>query len=80
MGVRQFEAAGFVVRKPSLTDGCANIVELSDQAWELLPKVKAAWLQLAEETVSGLSSTHLDQLSSALSDLAANLTRMGGFG
>jgi DNA-binding MarR family transcriptional regulator len=76
MSVRQLEAAGFVIRKPSLTDGRATIVELTDEGWALLPKVKAAWLQLAEKTVAGLTSVPLDQLSSVLTDLAANLTRI----
>jgi hypothetical protein len=39
------------------------------------PKLKAAWLELAEETVAGLSSTSLGQVSDLLADLAANLTR-----
>jgi DNA-binding MarR family transcriptional regulator len=76
MSVRQLEAAGFVIRRPSLTDGRATMVELSDQGRALLPKVKAAWLQLAEESFAGLSSTPLDQLRCVLTDLAANLTRI----
>lgn len=75
MSLRQLEAAGFVIRRPSLTDGRATMVELSQQGGELLPKLKAAWLQLAEETVAGLSSTSLKEVSNVLADLAANLTR-----
>src|ERR1700676_4517082 len=50
LSVRQLEAAGFVVRRPSLTDGRATIVELSDGGRALLPKLKAAWRHLAEQT------------------------------
>jgi DNA-binding MarR family transcriptional regulator len=78
MSVRQLEAAGFVTRRPSLTDGRATLVELSDQGRELLPKLKAAWLQLAEETLAGLSSSSVDQVTDVLTDLAANLTRTAG--
>ncbi|MGB6771890.1 MAG: hypothetical protein WBF51_07795, partial [Candidatus Dormiibacterota bacterium] len=69
------EAAGLVIRRPSLSDGRATMVELSDQGRELLPKLKAAWVRLAEETVAGLSSTSQDQVRKVLSELAANLTR-----
>jgi DNA-binding MarR family transcriptional regulator len=35
MSVRQLEAAGLVTRRPSLTDGRATVVELTEQGWEL---------------------------------------------
>jgi DNA-binding MarR family transcriptional regulator len=72
--VRKLEAAGLVVRRPSSTDGRVTIVELSDQGQALLPGLKAAWQQLAEQTVAGLTSTPLDQITDALTDLAASLT------
>ncbi len=72
--VRKLEAAGFVVRRPSPTDGRVTIVELSDQGQALIPKLKAAWQQLAERTAAGLTSTPLDQLTDALADTAASLT------
>jgi DNA-binding MarR family transcriptional regulator len=71
--VRQLEAAGLVVRRSSLTDGRATIVELSDQGRALLPKLKAAWCQVAEQTVAGLTSTPIDQVTALLDDLAASL-------
>jgi DNA-binding MarR family transcriptional regulator len=74
MSVRQLEAAGFVVRRPSLTDGRATVVELSADGRALLPKLKAAWRGLAEQTVAGLTSTSLDRLDRVLADLAASLT------
>lgn len=63
-------------RRPSTvtTDGRVTIVELSDQGQALLPRLKAAWQQLAEHTVAGLTSTPLDQLADALADVAASLT------
>jgi DNA-binding MarR family transcriptional regulator len=74
MSVRQLEAAGFVVRRPSPTDGRATIVELTAEGRALLPKLKAAWRRLAEETVAGLKATPLDQLTEVLADLAMSLT------
>jgi DNA-binding MarR family transcriptional regulator len=78
MSVRQLEAAGFVTRRPSLSDGRATLVELSRQGWELLPKLRAAWLQLAEETLAGLSSDSVDQATNVLTALANNLTLTAG--
>ncbi len=75
--VRKLEAAGLVVRRPSPTDGRITIVELSDQGQDLLPRLKAAWQQLAEQTVAGLTSTPLDQLTDVLTDVAASLTAAG---
>lgn len=74
ISVRKLEAAGLVVRRPSPTDQRATIVELSDRGQELLPKLKSAWHQLAEQTVAGVTSTPLDQLTNAVVDLAASLT------
>jgi DNA-binding MarR family transcriptional regulator len=73
LSVRQLEAAGLVVRSSSLTDGRATIVELSDQGRALLPKLKAAWRQVAEQTIAGLKSTPTDQLTAVLDDLATSL-------
>lgn len=73
LSVRQLEAAGFVVRRPSVADGRATIVELSDEGRALLPNLKAAWLHVAEQTVAGLTIP-VDQAISVLDDLAASLT------
>ncbi|MEO8750604.1 MAG: MarR family winged helix-turn-helix transcriptional regulator [Allobranchiibius sp.] len=75
--VRKLEAAGLVVRRPSPTDGRVTIVELSDRGQALLPRLKSAWQQLAEQTVAGLTSTPVDQLADALADVAASLTAVG---
>jgi DNA-binding MarR family transcriptional regulator len=73
LSVRQLEAAGFVVRRPSVADGRATIVELSDEGRALLPNLKAAWRHVAEQTVAGLTIP-VDQAISVLDDLAASLT------
>ena len=73
MSVRQLEAAGLVVRSPSATDGRAVIVELSPEGRALIPKLKAAWIRVAEQTVAGLDSTSAEQLGDMLKDLATGL-------
>ena len=73
MSIRQLESAGLVKRRPSPDDGRANLVELTDKGRELLPKLRAAWRRVAEESVSGLSATNLDQLTAVLTDLASSL-------
>ncbi len=75
--VRKLEAAGLVLRRPSPTDGRVTIVELSDRGQALLSRLKAVWHQLAEQTVAGVTSTSLDQLTTALVDLAASLSATG---
>jgi DNA-binding MarR family transcriptional regulator len=77
LSVRQLEAAGLVVRRPSASDRRATIVELSDAGRSLLPKLKAAWREVAERSVAGLTSTPVDQLSVVLADLATSLTHAG---
>jgi len=74
MSLRQLEDAGLVVRQPSLADGRATIVELTDKGRALMPKLKAAWRQVAQQTVAGLMSTSLDELSGVLADLAGSLS------
>jgi DNA-binding MarR family transcriptional regulator len=74
LSVRQLETAGLVVRRQSATDARANIVELSEAGTELLPKLKAAWCAVAEQTVAGLTATSLDELTDVLADLATSLS------
>ncbi len=75
--VRKLEAVGLVVRRPSPTDGRVTIVELSEQGQALVPRLKAAWQQLAERTAAGATSTPLDRLTDVLVDVAASLTLAG---
>jgi DNA-binding MarR family transcriptional regulator len=73
LSVRQLEALGLVVRHSSPTDGRATIVELSDQGRAFLPKLRAAWRRVAEDTVAGLTSIPIDGLIGLLDDLATSL-------
>ena len=73
MSVRQLEAAGFVLRRPSPTDGRATIVELTDKGRALLPRLRSAWRAVAEQTVGGLASTPFEHLTDVLVDLAGSL-------
>jgi DNA-binding MarR family transcriptional regulator len=73
LSVRQLETAGLVVRRSSPTDGRATIVELSDDGRALLPRLKTAWRQVAEQTVAGLTSTSVEQVTLVLEDLAGSL-------
>jgi len=62
-----------VVRRPSPTDARATMVELSDQGRSLLPKLKAAWRHVADQTVAGLKTTTVDHVIEVLTDLATGL-------
>jgi DNA-binding MarR family transcriptional regulator len=73
LSVRQLEAAGLVIRRASPTDGRATIVDLTDEGVALLPKLKAAWREVAEQTVAGLT-TSVEQLTAVLEDLATSLS------
>ncbi|MGW1616698.1 MarR family winged helix-turn-helix transcriptional regulator [Streptomyces sp. NPDC002285] len=76
--VRKLEAAGLVLRRDSPTDRRVSIVTLTDRGRVLMPSVKEAWRQLAEQTVAGLASASLDGLSDILADLAQSLATRGG--
>ncbi len=73
----KLEAAGLVARRPSPTDGRATIVELTQRGRDLMPALKAAWLRLAEQTMAGLTTTPVDQLTAVLADLAGSLSAVG---
>ncbi len=73
LSVQQLEAAGLVVRRSSPTDGRVSIVELTDAGRALLPKLKVAWRAVAEQTVAGLESTSVEDLTAVLEDLAGSL-------
>jgi len=73
MSVRQLEESGFVTRRASPDDGRATIVELTDKGRALMPRLRAAWRRLAEQTVAGLTSTPSGELTAVLDDLAKGL-------
>ena len=70
LSVRQLESAGLVVRRPSPADRRATLVELSDLGRAVLPKVRTAWRQVAEQTMAGLSPTQATQVKEMLAVLA----------
>ena len=70
--VRKLESAELVVRRPSPTYGRATIVELSDRGRSLMPALEAAWCELAERTLSGLSSDR-DRVTAVLGEMATGL-------
>ena len=74
LSVRQLEAAGLVVRRPSAADRRATLVELSDLGRAVLPKVRTAWRHVAEQTTAGLSPAQVMQAKELLPALAAALT------
>ena len=74
LSVRQLEAAGLVLRRPSATDRRATMVELSALGHEVLPKVRKAWRRVAEQTIAGLSTAQATQAKEVLAVLAAALT------
>lgn len=76
MSVRQLEAAGYVGRSPSATDGRATMVELTPAGRELLPKLKSAWKEVAEKTLSGLEASAVEQMAGVLGGFAASLARV----
>jgi DNA-binding MarR family transcriptional regulator len=78
MSVRQLQAAGYVDRSPSPTDGRATLVELTAAGRELLPKLKSAWTEVAEQTLAGVDPRVVEQLAGVLDALAASLARVDG--
>jgi DNA-binding MarR family transcriptional regulator len=70
---RKLEAGGFICRRPSPEDGRATVVELAERGRETIPRLLELWHRLAEESVAGLTSTSVDQLVSALTDLSRSL-------
>jgi DNA-binding MarR family transcriptional regulator len=71
--VRKLEAAGLISRQPSSHDARAVMVELTEQGRALIPRLKALWIELAEQTVAVLANTDVDQLIAVLTDLANGL-------
>ncbi|WP_369045520.1 MarR family winged helix-turn-helix transcriptional regulator [Sinomonas sp. P10A9] len=72
--VKRLESLGLVTRGPSTRDRRATVVELTERGRSLLPDLSAAWIQLAEASISGLARTGADELTRALTDLAKSLS------
>ena len=74
LSVRQLEASGLVVRRPSPADRRATLVELSDLGRTILPEVRTAWRHVAEQIMGMLSPAQATQARELLPALAAALT------
>jgi DNA-binding MarR family transcriptional regulator len=70
---RKLEAAGHIRRTPAPADKRASIVELTDSGKALAGQVKQLWLDLAEETVTGLPARTVAELPAILNILTANV-------
>lgn len=71
--VRKLEAHGLVHRTPSSTDGRAVIVDLTPAGRELIPRLRQAWVALAERTVEGMAPHDVAALRRALTSFAAGM-------
>src|SRR6202022_1741782 len=76
MSVRQLEAAGYVDRSPSPTDGRATMVELTAAGRGLLPKLRSAWRESAEQSLVGVARGLVEQTAVVLEALASSLARV----
>jgi DNA-binding MarR family transcriptional regulator len=76
MSVRQLEAAGYVDRTPSQTDGRAMMVELTAAGRDLLPKLKSAWTEVAVRTLADVDPRVVKEVADVLEALAASLARV----
>lgn len=73
IAVRKLEAAGIVARAPSPSDARAIVVRLTDAGNALMPQVRSAWKQLAEETVHGMTKAERETITSVLHRILGNL-------
>ncbi|XAS67587.1 MarR family winged helix-turn-helix transcriptional regulator [Micrococcaceae bacterium Sec5.7] len=73
--VQKMEARGLVRRTPSSSDRRAMVVELSEQGHTAMAQLTTIWRELAEETVAGMTTTSVEELVDALTDLAGSLSR-----
>lgn len=73
VSARKLESAGLITRRTSPTDARATIVELSEAGRALMPELQAAYDELAERSVAGLTSVRVDELVDALTDFASSL-------
>lgn len=71
--VRKLETAGHVARRPSVNDRRATVVELTSEGQALIEPLRDLWRTLAEETVAGITSLPVDQITGLLRELAANV-------
>lgn len=73
--VRKLEAAGLLDRHPAPGNARATIVDLTEAGRALVPKLKALWVRLAEDTVAAIPGVDVNRLAATLADLAESLRR-----
>lgn len=71
--VRKLQAAGLVVRTPSVRDARAIVVSLTPQGQELQPALSSAWQDLADQAVSQIANTDVDEVIATLSAMTQGL-------
>jgi DNA-binding MarR family transcriptional regulator len=71
--VRKLQAAGFVDRHQAPTDARSQIVELTAAGQTLIPRLEAAWVEIAERATAGLSPGQLTEIGHGLRLLADHL-------
>lgn len=71
--VRKLEAAGFVGREQKPGDARAVVVSLTPAGHDLMCRLRAAWHELARQTVAGFDALPADQLAAVLTALAGSL-------
>ncbi|SHK04296.1 DNA-binding transcriptional regulator, MarR family [Pseudonocardia thermophila] len=64
--LQAMERAGLVVREPSASDGRALVVRLTAKGREAVPRARAAWVELEQRTVRGLSAEQQRDLADLL--------------
>jgi DNA-binding MarR family transcriptional regulator len=73
IAVRKLEALGLIERTPSATDGRVVIVDLTPAGRDLLPRLRQAWVALAERTVDGMTAHEVATLRRSLAAFARSL-------
>lgn len=73
MAVRKLEAAGLVSRAPSAVDARAIVVSVTPQGQELLPALRSAWQELADQTITEIGALPVNQLIEILDALTLGL-------
>jgi DNA-binding MarR family transcriptional regulator len=73
IAVRKLETLGLVERTPSPTDGRVVLVDLTPAGRDLLPRLRQAWVALAERTVEGMTADEVAELHRSLTAFADSL-------
>ena len=71
--VQKLETAGLLDRHPAPGNARAIIVELTPAGHAIMPRLKALWVQLANDTVAAIPASDVDQLTATLAALVESL-------